>query len=101
MIDTIHSDISIQRQCALIGLSRSSYYYPANLNGHHSSENLFYMSLIDQKYIERPFYGSRRMTHYVHNLGYQESQAYQATNAPNGHSGYLSAAENEYKRQRS
>ena len=71
MIDAIHSDISIQRQCDLIGLSRSSYYYPANLNGHQSPENLFHMSLIDQKYIERPFYGSRRMTHYLHNLGYQ------------------------------
>ena len=71
MIEAIHSDISIQRQCDLIGLSRSSYYYTENLKGHQSPENLFYMSLIDQKYIERPFYGSRRMAHYLHNLGYQ------------------------------
>ena len=71
MIDAVHSDISIQRQCDLIGLSRSSYYYTENLNSHQGPENLFYMSLIDQKYIERPFYGSRRMTHYLNNLGYQ------------------------------
>ena len=71
MIDIVHSDISIQRQCDLIDLSRSSYYYTENLNGHQSPENFFYMSLIDQKYLERPFYGSRRITHYLHNLGYQ------------------------------
>jgi putative transposase len=29
------------------------------------------MSLIDQKYLERPFYGSRRMTNYLCSLGYE------------------------------
>ena len=71
MIDRINSDISIRRQCDLIGLSRSGYYYTDILSGNQSHENLFYMSLIDQKYLARPFYGSRRMTHYLYSLGYE------------------------------
>ena len=71
MIDRINSDISIRRQCDLIGLSRSGYYYTDILSGNQSHENLFYMSLIDQKYLERPFYGSRRMTYYLYSLGYE------------------------------
>lgn len=71
MIERINSDISIRRQCDLIGLSRSGYYYTDILRSNQSHENLFYMSLIDQKYLERPFYGSRRITHYLYSLGYE------------------------------
>jgi putative transposase len=43
----------------LLGLSRSAFYYePAK----ESEENLRLMGLIDRKYTEHPFYGSRRMT---------------------------------------
>jgi putative transposase len=48
----------VRRQCQLLGLSRSSFYYePAT----ESEENLRLMGLIDRKYTEHPFYGSRRM----------------------------------------
>ena len=70
MIERINSDISIRRQCDLIGLSRSSYYTDISEN-RQNQDNLFYMSLIDHKYLERPFYGSRRMTHYLCSLGYE------------------------------
>ena len=54
--------ISIVRQCELLELSRSSYYYePCS----ESAENLALMRLIDEQYLETPFYGSRRMTAYL------------------------------------
>jgi len=68
MIEPENKNISIRRQCELIGLSRSSYYY--NPDEIESEENEFYMSLIDQKYLIRPFYGSRRMTDYLCRSGY-------------------------------
>lgn len=46
------------RQCALLGLARSScYYQPAG----ESPENLALMRAIDELYLARPFFGSRRM----------------------------------------
>jgi len=51
--------VSIQQQCALVGLSRSAYYaHPAG----ESAENLHLMRLLDEHYLQTPFYGSRRMT---------------------------------------
>ena len=55
------------RQCVLLGISRSSVYYqpvPA------SQKNLELMQLIDQQYLERPFYGSQRITAWLRNQGY-------------------------------
>lgn len=66
-MDCQHPSLSVVRQCALLSISRSSVYYqpiPA------SQENLELMELIDQQYLERPFYGSRRMTAWLRNQGY-------------------------------
>jgi len=43
----------------LLGLSRSTFYHEPAVE---SEENLRLMGLIDRKYTDRPFYGSRRMT---------------------------------------
>ncbi|KEQ13671.1 hypothetical protein GZ77_15310 [Endozoicomonas montiporae] len=48
-IDPDHSKISIQRQCELVGLSRSSWYYQAS-PALESPENLNLMRLIDEQY---------------------------------------------------
>ena len=53
------SDLSIVRQCELVGLSRSTYYLPPAVE---SAENLRLMRQIDEQYLKTPFYGSRRMT---------------------------------------
>ena len=59
LVDPEHPQLSIRRQCELLGLNRSSYYHaPAT----ESAENLRLMRLIDEQYLETPFYGSRRMT---------------------------------------
>jgi putative transposase len=50
--------VSIVRQCELLGLPRSTYYYePAT----ESVENLELMRRLDAQYLETPFYGSRKM----------------------------------------
>jgi putative transposase len=54
-----HPQLSVRRQCELLGLNRSSLYYePAG----ETPENLRLMRRIDQEYTAHPFYGSRRMT---------------------------------------
>jgi putative transposase len=50
--------LSIARQCKLIGLPRSSWYYKPQ---EESAENLLLMRLLDEQYTRTPFYGSRRM----------------------------------------
>jgi putative transposase len=53
-----HPALSIQRQCELLGLARSSYYYrPQGV----SAEDLECMRLIDELFTQHPFYGSRRL----------------------------------------
>ena len=58
MVDRQHPALSIVRQCALIGISRSSVYYRPR---GPSQKDLEAMKLIDQQYLVTPFYGSRRM----------------------------------------
>src|SRR5213082_1456771 len=59
LIEAGHPELSVRRQCELLGLSRSSLYYePAA----EAAEDLRLMRLIDEQYTARPFYGSRRMT---------------------------------------
>lgn len=60
--------LSVRQQCDLIGLNRASYYYePAQ----ESALNLQLMRLIDQQYMEMPFYGWPRMTAYLQQEGYR------------------------------
>jgi putative transposase len=59
MIEVNHQHLSAARQCALLGLCRSSFYYePAA----ETAENLRLMKAIDAHYTRCPFYGSRRLT---------------------------------------
>jgi len=67
MIDVDHPEISIQRQCELLGLHRSGYYYEPRSA---SALNLLLMRLLDEQYTRTPFYGVRRLHHHVCSLGY-------------------------------
>ena len=55
-----HPKISIQRQCELIDLPRSSYYREG-LAEQETPENLDLMRRIDNEYTAHPFYGTRQM----------------------------------------
>jgi putative transposase len=50
--------LSIARQCELVGLPRSTWYYERQSE---TEENLLLMRLLDEQYTRTPFYGSRRM----------------------------------------
>jgi putative transposase len=58
--------LSVRRQCELLGLNRSTFYYePAG----ETPENLRLMRLIDEQYMACPFYGSRRMAEWLTQRG--------------------------------
>lgn len=65
MIDP-DDEISIQRQCELLGIPRYSYYYKPIPE---SQENLQLMQEIDKQYLETPFYGSRLMVAHLRKIG--------------------------------
>lgn len=58
-IEPEHNELTIARQCELLGLARSSWYYrPAG----ESAENLALLRRIDEQYLRTPFYGSRKLS---------------------------------------
>jgi putative transposase len=62
-----HPHLSVVQQCQLLGIARSSYYYqPQSI----SEEELTLLRLLDQQYLETPFYGSRRMMLALRQKGY-------------------------------
>jgi putative transposase len=52
MIESCHPEISVRRQCDLVGLNRSAVYYEGATE---SALNLHLMRLIDQQYTRTPF----------------------------------------------
>ena len=59
--------MNITQQCQLLGLPRSTYY---RAGVGESAENLRLMRLIDEQYLQRPFYGSRGMTQWLIRQGH-------------------------------
>ena len=68
LIDEGHHSLSVRRQCALLGLPRSTWYYEA---APESAANLALMRRIDEQYLRAPFYGSRRMAVWLNQEGYE------------------------------
>ena len=65
-IDRKGGQLSIRRQCELLGVSKSVLYYtPRGL----SDLNLAVMRLIDEQYTRTPFYGVERMTAWLQRTG--------------------------------
>ena len=69
LVEPEHPSLSICRQCQLLGLPRSSYYYEPACE---SEENLRLMRLIDEHYLKHPSKGSRRMTVWLRDDLHQE-----------------------------
>jgi len=67
LIELGHLELSLRRQCELLSLNRSCHYYKAC---EETEENLELMRIIDEQHLERPFYGSRRMTVCLQGKGY-------------------------------
>ena len=67
LVEPAHPALSVTRQCALLGMARSSWYYPPR---GESAENLELMRMLDEEYTQAPFYGIRRMTAWLQRQGY-------------------------------
>jgi putative transposase len=68
LVERGHPEISVRRQCELLGVNRSGLYYePVG----ESEENLLLMRLLDEQYTRTPFYGSRKMTEWLATVGHE------------------------------
>lgn len=66
LVEPAHPQLSIRRQCALLGLARSTFYdQPLG----EEAEHLILMRLLDEQYTAPPFYGIRRMTAWLRQRG--------------------------------
>ncbi len=62
MIQPSDQRLSIRRQCELLGLNRSTYYYqPCG----ESQENLTLMRRLDELHLEHPYFGSRMLSKHL------------------------------------
>jgi len=61
-----HPDLSLSRQCRLLSIGRSSFYYAPK---GESPENLALMRCIDELFLKYPFYGSRQMARQLRREG--------------------------------
>ncbi len=66
MIKSQDRNVTVKRQCELVGLARStSYYRPRG----ESAKNLSLMRRMDEIYTDHPFYGVRQMTRVLRREG--------------------------------
>jgi putative transposase len=68
MIKPLHGPLSVVRQCALVGVNRSGVYHRSLCE---SAETLALMRLIDEVFLEHPFYGARQMMLHLRKRGYR------------------------------
>ena len=61
------SAIPIIRQCDLVNLSRSSWYYQPCRDDSYNEE---LMRLLDEEYMRHPFYGIGQLTNYLRSIGH-------------------------------
>ncbi len=67
MIEPEYPGLSVVRQCALVSISRSGFYYqPVG----ETAKNLALMRLIDAQFLETPWYGSRQMARHLRRDGH-------------------------------
>lgn len=68
MVERDHPGLSVTRQCRLLQVSRSSVYYEAV---GESPLNLELMRLMDEQFLETPYYGARQMARHLRRQGYR------------------------------
>ena len=67
IVEPEHRRLSITKQCNLLQISRSSWYYEAL---RESTQNLELMRRIDEQFLKTPEYGARQMARYLRRKGY-------------------------------
>jgi putative transposase len=94
LIDSGHLGLSIVRQCELVSVSRSTFYRePAP----ETALNLTLMRLVDEQFLETPWYGSRQMMRYLRRQGHTVGrERVRRLMAKMGFGGNLSAAKDNH-----
>lgn len=65
-LEPSHGEISLRRQCELLGVNRSTYYYePVGPD----EDMVKLMNIVDEVYTAYPTYGSRRMVAHLQREG--------------------------------
>ncbi|WP_075553231.1 IS3 family transposase [Candidatus Paracaedibacter symbiosus] len=67
MINPANKNLSLVRQCRLLSISRSGWYYESK---GENPLNLTLMRLIDEQFLKTPYYGSRQMARHLIRSGY-------------------------------
>lgn len=67
MVEPSNPDLSIGKQCKLLSISRSSFYYTPK---GETAMSLALMRQIDEQFLETPFFGVRQMTWHLRNEGH-------------------------------
>ena len=67
MVELGNPDLSIGKQCKLLSIPRSSFYYQPK---GETALNLALMRQIDEQFLETPFFGVRQMTWHLRNEGH-------------------------------
>ena len=62
--------MALTRQCELTGMARATVYAPG-LTAKPDAQELTLLELIDAEYTRHPFYGSRKIKHYLRGSGYK------------------------------
>ena len=63
--------VSLRRQCVLLGVNRSQYYYEPCVE---SAENLRLMRRLDELHLQHPVYGRPRLTVVLHREGWRVNE---------------------------
>jgi len=76
MVEPGHAALSIVRQCELLDISRSAYYYrPREV----SNDDLACMRIMDEVFMKRPFFGARRLRDELRDQGFTIGREHTAT----------------------
>jgi len=67
MVESGLPGLGVARQCELVNVSRSSFYFEGK---GENPLNLKLMRLIDEQFLQTPFYGSRQMARWLKRQGY-------------------------------
>lgn len=67
MVVSADSTLSLVRQCQLLCISRSGWYYESK---GENVLNLSLMRMIDEQFLITPYYGSRQMARHLKRMGY-------------------------------
>jgi len=81
MVEKDNTNLSIGKQCKLLSISRSSFYYQPK---GETALNLMLMRQIDEQFLETPFLGVRQMTWHLRNESHPLTGRALHSNVPRG-----------------